>query len=304
MKKRCILLLLLVVVFEIEAQETAIYSLSTRNILAVNAAGIISGNQNIELISRQQWLGLSGAPSIAMFAYQPKITYKSNVSAIAFADKSGSVSNIGIKASYIYRINLGGTQAFSKRLSFALSASFLQQQIGTFDFLDNRDPALNGSTLLDISANTDAAVFFSARYFYTGISAHNLLPHLSIYKNSTIFFRENRTVVFGTFGSGFNLNTSTRVRFEVQPVYFVKNSEFTASAMLEACYMDKFFVGMGIQTLTDAVAIAGVKLGQYRISYGFDWGYARINTKGFGSHSVSVRHIFKSQRGMVECPAY
>ncbi len=95
---------------------------------------------------RGQWLGFDGAPVTGFASYQmPFLDYNMSAGGLLIFDKTGPISNMGIKLNYAYKMKMG----YKGQLSAGLSASFMNFSINT----DNETFNDQGDGVLEL-ANT------------------------------------------------------------------------------------------------------------------------------------------------------
>ena len=288
----------------IKAQQAGLSGFGQHNSLSYNAAGIVSDVANVELITRQQWFGVHGAPRLAALLYQAPINEGKSFAAQLYTDKNGYVISTGAKASYVYRLRVAGTAVRPQRLSFGLTASLQQNSVSTADFVELGDPLLTGGLAYNVVPNFDASVLYSTNRWYAGVSGLNLIPRFALLKNTTAQFRKPEMLIHGLVGGATELTGRLYLLGEMQVGYQPEIKQvFVAGKAL--FYLNKqLILGLGKQQDATALVFAGLHFANYRIMYSADYGISAIHRSNYGSHTVSLRYYFRKRLGQVPCPAY
>ncbi|HHB80122.1 MAG TPA: type IX secretion system membrane protein PorP/SprF [Saprospiraceae bacterium] len=182
------LFLLLVVLLSIgttSAQQQSMFTKYMFNTLAFNPAYAGSREAlSANLLYRNQWMGLDGAPVTQTLGIHSPIKPRVAVGLAIVNDKIGPTSSTGVNAIYAYRIEFG-----KGKLSVGLQAGALNWR-ADWDKLRYKDPqsiddAFSGGNESKWFPNFGAGIYYYSDRFYTGFASPGLLE--SKLNNETSF---------------------------------------------------------------------------------------------------------------------
>lgn len=304
--KRFILQLLIVVSpLLAKSQNEITYSQYMFNNLLVNPAYAgYKENININLLSRNQWVGIKGAPATQSLIADGAFFHNKNVGLglSLVNDKIGLQGQTAVMANYAYRLPVGE----KGRLSFGIG-------LGAVQFSLNGDKAFVGDdTDINFSGNQNylspdakLGVHYSDDVFYVGLSASNLLT-TTLNKNNQ---RANFVILppihmFLTLGAIINVNEDIKMKPSLMlrddPQNF-GNIDVNASFL----FKDVLWLGgsyrMGVDmwkktnnlnatfqqnSLVGLVEVFVAK--QFRVGYAYDYSLSDLNSYSSGSHEISL----------------
>ena len=209
--------------FALRAQETLpVYSdyLSDNIYLLHPAAAGIGSCSKLRITHRQQWTNSSDFPSLQTLSFHTKVGDKTGLGFIFFNDRNGFHSQTGFQGTYAYHVLLGNNYRVFNQLSFALSASFVENSIDERTF-NTTDPAISGIIRNSNYFNAD----FGMAYHYRGMSSYFSVKNILL---------SDRTLLNSDFES-FNL------RRYVASVgyYFGKDKEWQLEPTILGQYIER-----------------------------------------------------------------
>jgi type IX secretion system PorP/SprF family membrane protein len=156
MMKKIFTLLLLVNVVLVNAQQLPVYTHLVANRFLINAATVGSVKQpSIDLLIRQQWLGMKASPQDATLSFQTYLPkYKIGLGAALFADKTAVLSRNTLNLAYSYRLPL------KHKLNLAFGMNVSLSQFG-----------INQSKIADALGNDDIVLQKNAHSFLADVGA-------------------------------------------------------------------------------------------------------------------------------------
>ena len=247
-------------------------------------------------IARQQWVGFRDQEGNRI---NPE-TYSLNVdSPIPFLrggiglgfiqDQLGPETNVGVKISYSYHLDLG-----MGKLGIGAQAGFLDKRIdfASLNPIDPGDPVLTG--------NEESHIFtdFSIGGFYmlddeawAGLSFSQLRQARGGLAESDYALRRH---TYAT--AGYNLSWPTNPDYVVSPSVLLK-SDFSAVQFdlnTLVTYNNRFWGGVSYRPQDAVVFMLGVNIDQISIGYSYDVTTSPIGTMGrsYGSHEVMLQYCF------------
>jgi type IX secretion system PorP/SprF family membrane protein len=228
-----------------EAQQVPMYSQYIMNGFLVNPsfAGR-DGYTSVNLTVREQWVGLSQAPSTYALSFQTRILKNSYISkstqvkkklvkptrggqvgvgGYVFNDNNGIMHRTGIQAAYAYQIPLGDEEnQFTKSLAFGLALTAYQYAINTEGLIyDHDDPYLNNYDRSVFITDFNFGVSFITPKYYLGFSMTNLL------RGSIMFFNnsDNNNFELGHYFLTGGLKVPLSGNWMLEPSAFLKTSD-------------------------------------------------------------------------------
>ncbi|MBD1397336.1 type IX secretion system membrane protein PorP/SprF [Pontibacter sp. JH31] len=317
MKKLPFLLVAFIgVVVQAFAQQRPQYSQYMVNNFLLNPALTgIEDYADIRVSTRQQWVGLDGAPvTYYATAHMPlnkgaastkyaKALAHHGAGIIFHTDKTGPLRRTGLSGTYAYHLPLTRTI----NASAGVAAGIIRNSVNSSDlqFTNPSDPLVGGGAINQNVLDLTLGFWVYSRNFSVGISGAQLL------KNA------------GTFRSSENNN----VTLDLQRHYFVTGSyrfspfgsiDFIPSVMLKladpsplaidfnlrALYDERFWVGASYRHDDALVGMVGVYVSPLLdISYSYDATTSNLNRVSAGTHEVVVGFKLLNDRRII-CPQW
>lgn len=309
----------------VKSQQLPVYSQYMLNSYLLNPA--VAGHEgytSLNLLAREQWIGLKDAPSTYAFSAQTRLLKNSFISRSAnirrrrkiasrsgrvglagyvFTDFNGAFNRTGMQATYAYHIPFDRSQ-----LSFGLSVTGYQFSMNE-DKMSWKDP--DDQLLLDTRRSAfipDAnfGVYYTDRYMYVGLSAMQL-------------FQSSLKLSDGDLGPGFKMVRHYFLiggyRFEVnrdlviEPSVLLKTTEKFMSQLdlnVKVLFNRQYWAGLSYRTGgsyslseesisgvgSSVIVMGGVKVDQYLFGYAFDYTLSAIGKRTWGSHEFMVAAKF------------
>ncbi|MFT7588080.1 MAG: type IX secretion system PorP/SprF family membrane protein [Limisphaerales bacterium] len=282
-------LLLVLCIAPAFGQQEAMYTQYMFNKLAVNPAYAGSrGSTSITLLYRDQWTGFDGAPKTATASIHghlrnPKLALGLQV----VSDRHGLQNNIGLMATYAYRLPLG-----NGRLSFGVQAGFTHYQYSLTDAvsLDMGDPNLQ-SVISLLTPNVGAGIYYQSARFYAGVSAPKLIQNqlisLDLETSGALSAQEYRHYL-GMVGAVLKLNENVKFRPGIL-VKYAPNAPVQADINATFLFVDRVWVGATYRSNASVDAHVEFNINkQIRVGYAYDFTMGRIGDYSAGSHELLV----------------
>jgi len=285
-------------------QQLPVYNQYMMNMFLINPAiAGADGYTSINITAREQWLGLQDSPSTQAVSFQTRLLKKSYISRSEsvkndaqepsrssriglgghfFTDRNGMLRRTGLQFTYAYHIQLRNSQ-----LSFGLTAVGYQLSIsgdGFFDAYDPDDPVLLNYDRAVFIPDINFGVFYRTQDYYVGFSAINLFQ--SMFKIGLQGENDYKMLryYYLTGGYEFVLNDD----FSIIPSVLMKSPDHLKTFQMDISgkveYKESYWGGLSYRTPDAIVIFAGVKLQNFFIGYGFDYGLNSISKYTYGSH--------------------
>lgn len=301
-KKSWLPLLLVLICFEVKAQQNAQYSQYIFNGLYINPASAGAKEDfYVHSFYRSQWTGVTGAPQSFSVAADGTINdEKVGLGILLAKDKLGAQSTLAAYANYAYRLQLG---VQGQHLSFGLGAGIVQSALDGSKLIgiqdgDNIIPVGTQSTILP---DARAGVLYTSDTFFAGFSADNLVAKY-MNRDKSLLVPIPQPHFYLTAGTLFSLNDDTKIK----PSFLLKNASGTATTLDVNAFLilgDRTWIGgtyrsslnifsknstslQGSNALVAQIEIFATR--KLRIGYAFDYSLTAFSGFGNGSHEISL----------------
>lgn len=132
----------------------------------------------VRLTARKQWFGQEDAPSLQTLSINGALGDRSGGGIILLNDKNGYHSQTGMKLTYAHHIMFSRDEIDLNRLSFGISAGFIQSNLDESSFYINNpgfDPVVFGSIQKAPYFNMDIGASYNFLDFYVHFTVKNAL---------------------------------------------------------------------------------------------------------------------------------
>jgi type IX secretion system PorP/SprF family membrane protein len=302
MKKYIFLVIFVFVLFfsqRLNAQQDFMFSQYMFNTLSVNPA--YAGSSDLvssTLISRHQWVGLTGAPQTQTFVSHAPLKNRIGAGASAIRDVAGPINNLSfqVNASYFIEINE------ISRLYFGLMAGF--------NSINTRLTSVQNVNIDDVAfqqnLNSTRPVFGFGLYFkhpkaYAGFSVPDIAK--TDYSGISADWEHKRHFYF-IGGYLANMNSVLKFRPTLM-LRYVDNapvsSEITASFIIK----DLIWVGLLYRFQDAAGALFCFQLTpNLRIGYSYDYSISSLRGNQSGSHEIMLNYDINYKKANFISPRY
>ena len=270
------------------------------------------GYTTVNLTVREQWVGMSGAPSTYAASFQTRILKNSFISkstavrkkiikptkggkvglgGYIFNDNNGIMRRTGILLAYSYHIPMGRTGGIPNDLSFGLALKAYQFNVNMDGaILDNpNDALLNSYDRTKYFPDFNFGASFTTSKYYAGFAMTNIL------RGSLVFADTSRTR--GNELGGFYLTGGYKFPLAadwiLEPSAFIKASDMLLTSIqmdltARVYYKEDYWAGLSYRTNDAIIAMMGLKYDRFYFAYAFDFTLTDIRRQSFGTHELSV----------------
>ncbi|MFD1630603.1 type IX secretion system membrane protein PorP/SprF [Pseudopedobacter beijingensis] len=299
--------LLLSIVYKVNAQQAAMYSQYMFNTLAINPA--YAGSRNVTsatALYRHQWTGIEGAPKTATFTIDAPLDQKRmGIGFQAYSDKAGIIKNNGVALSYAYRIRMDkgtlafGMQAGASQYQADFTSVSLSQTSNTIDpaFANNVD-----KLLFDLGAG----LYYNSDKFYVGLAGMGLLKNrFTSYESAGVKFGSREEVhLFLSSGVVLPLNEDFKLKPSIL-IKGVKGAPIEGDINATLWIKDVIAVGAQYRTSADLAGMLEIQATpQIRIGYSYDYSTTQLRNYNSGSHEIMLRYEFGFNSNKFLSPRY
>ena len=160
------------------AQQETMYTQYMSNVLSINPAYAGSNDMlSFNAVSRNQWVGINGAPETQTFSVHSPITkYRMGLGLSFLKDKIGPISQTGVNIDYSYTID------FDRRryLAFGLKGgvNFYAANYTDLELINQNDYVFQTDQFHRFLPNVGVGVYYYTERFYAGLSAPKLIENV------------------------------------------------------------------------------------------------------------------------------
>jgi type IX secretion system PorP/SprF family membrane protein len=320
MKKNICFVVLLLNIQLCFAQQRPQYTQYILNNYILNPA--LSGIENytdVKISSRDQWVGLSGAPRtmyLTLHAPIGKKDYKTSATSfnvpgenprgsrywenytasephhgIGFSiinDKTGLYNRFSANVSYAYHIGLSPRTNMSAGFAGGIMKISRDASKATYDNNDPVDPAQGSVTdIYKIRPDVSAGVWiYSADYFF-GVSAQQIIPQKVSFVDDTLGFKIVPHL-FATAGFRFLVNEDINAVPSVM-VKYISPLEPQVDINIKLQYRDLLWIGGSARFKYGYAAMLGFNVGNtLNIGYAYDYTTTKLRTVSKGTHEIII----------------
>jgi type IX secretion system PorP/SprF family membrane protein len=270
------------------------------------------GYTTVNLTVREQWVGMSGAPSTYAASFQTRILKNSFISkstavrkkiikptkggkvglgGYVFNDNNGIMKRTGILLAYSYHIPMGRTGGIPNDLSFGLALKAYQFNVNLNGaILDNpNDDLLNSYDRTKYIPDFNFGASFTTSKYYVGFAMTNMLRGSLVFADTSKKSSNELGGFYLTGGYKFPLSPD----WILEPSAFIKASDMLLTSVqmdltARVYYREDYWAGISYRTNDAIVALMGLKYDRFYFAYAFDFTLTDIRKQSFGTHELSL----------------
>jgi type IX secretion system PorP/SprF family membrane protein len=329
MKKKFLLIPVLFVFVQSMAQQRPHYTQYILNNYILNPA--LSGIENyadVKISTRDQWVGLKGAPKTTYFSIQAPVGKKDyRTSSTSFEvpgenprgrnywesytaaaphhgigltminDRTGSFNRLTIDATYAYHLGLSPTTNLAAGFSAGITDVSIDKSKNDFSGSgDPYDPATGNAISGEINRirpDLGVGLWLYSRNYFIGLSAQQVIPQKLSFSDDAAYIAKGRLIphVFLTAGYRFLLGESVNVIPSVMLKYVQGSSknDFQPEANLKLQYLDLLWLGGSYRYQDGYAGMIGINVSNtFNVGYAYDITTTALNTVSRGTHEFIV----------------
>ncbi|MEN9443586.1 MAG: hypothetical protein RIS47_476 [Bacteroidota bacterium] len=307
MKRILTLILLVAISWALQAQQQMMFTQYMFNTQSFNPAYVGTYDKmSVVGLARQQWVGISGAPSSQTVSLNiPIRKQRIGIGLSLSNDALGPVHELGFSGDFSYIVHLNQ----SLRLSFGIKASFAvyQTDLAKLSAIDLNDPSLAENLRGDFMPNFGGGMYLYGEKFYVGISTPRLVKNtISVENNASTAsgVGEQKIHAFITGGYAFKLSNNVMFRPSVLLKY-VYAAPLSFDAAANFLFYDRMWLGASYRI---GDALSGII--QYGITddlwLGYSYGYSLSPLMDYntGTHEVMLSYDINPNKRKFKSPRY
>jgi type IX secretion system PorP/SprF family membrane protein len=295
------------------AQQLPLFSQYVMNGFLVNPslAGR-DGYASVNFTVREQWMGISGAPSTYVVNFQSsllrnsfmsgsshirkKVTKPTKPSRVGvggslFTDNNGIMRRSGFKFDYAYHIPMGKTRDGQDNLSFGLGLVLYQHAMKTdgLNYTYEDDPYFSTYDKSVFITDFSFGTSYTTSKYYVNFAMTNILRGSLIFGDDNKLKRGEIGHFFLSGGMNFPINRD----WSIKPSAFIKSSDMVLKAAqidltTRVFYKENYWAGLSYRTRDAMTLLMGLHYDKFYIANSIDFALTDIRTKSIGSYEISV----------------
>ncbi len=282
-----------------QGQQLPYYSQYMNNDFFLNPA--VAGSRDyipLSLTFRQQWTGITYAPSTQTLSAHSQLVKNMGIGGILFNDKTGPDRRTGLELAYAYHFKISEKAKLSLGLAGYIMQYTLDNTMLTLNEQD--DNAIQGNKSTDVLPDASGGAYFYADNYYVGFAVPQLFQTKIDLKSES---SELNTLVrhyFFTGGYKFNVNDN----FELEPSLLLK-AITQAPAQLDintkTIYKKLVWMGVSYRHQESVVMMVGAEKSNFKIGYTYDATLSNIRKHSSGTHEIFIG--MNIQKGAIKTKA-
>ena len=247
-------------------------------------------------LNRQQWMGFDGAPVTSVFTVNSPFRLMGTDHGAGLHilnDEAGFERNLGINASYAYRMDAGAGK-LGIGFGFGMINSSLDAEwhipSGSGHTPSSGDPSVPEGNESVLTMDFSAGLYYYTENMYVGISStHINKPSIEYSSTATKFLARHYYLT-----AGYTLSTGNP-SYLVRPALTVHTdgvmAQINMGGMVE--YKNRIRGGLSYRYGAAIVALAGVELfNGINIGYSYDFSTTAMSSHSKGTHELMIRYCF------------
>jgi type IX secretion system PorP/SprF family membrane protein len=333
MRRTAALIALLTCLQFVHAQQRPHYTQYVLNNYILNPA--LSGIENyadIKISSRDQWVGLNGAPRTMYLSFHAPIgkeDYKGTATSFSIPgenprgqnywenytaseahhgiggsivnDKSGLYNRFSANLSYAYHIGLSPRTNLSAGFAAGIMKISRDGSKSVFNNGDPTDPAQGSAAdIYRIRPDLSAGLWLYSANYFLGISAQQVIPQKVAFTDDTLGFKIVPHL-FATAGYRFLISDDINAIPSVL-IKYISPVDPQFDINLKVQYRDLFWLGGSYRLKDGYAAMLGLNVANsFNVGYAYDITRTRLNTASRGTHEILVGFMIGNRYGDT-CP--
>ncbi|MGI6339326.1 MAG: type IX secretion system membrane protein PorP/SprF [Bacteroidales bacterium] len=264
------------------------------NPLTINPA--YAGNRgvmNIAAFYRNQWVGISGAPttmSLAMDA--PFMEDKLGLGLVIINDRIDVTKETQFNTNYAYKISLD-----EGILSLGLGAAVITTNTAWSDLvvIDPGDDYYLIDSRVFVVPNFSFGAYYSTREFFAGLSIPKLLGHKFDFDKNRYTIKHDINEYYFLLNAGYLFDMSKNLKFMPSAlVAFSPRDKLLYDINAHFRVYDRFWAGLSYRNNRSLTGMFQFQVSdQLKFAYTYDFDFNKLRTFSSGSHEIMLRYEFR-----------
>ena len=239
------------------------------------------------LLYRNQWTGFGGEPKTFLFTGDAYIAdISSGVGLTVISDQIGFDKNLGLRAAYAYRLDLG-----AGKLGLGVDFGMMQKSVdgSKFVFTESGDQSIPTNNVSGSAFDLGFGAYYNTDKMFVGASASHLTEGVIKYDNI-----KTKLARHYYLQAGYNIDLTSTMT--LKPCVLMKTD--AASTQLDintnVLINNKYWAGLSYRLQDAVVIMVGIELiPNLKLGYSYDLTLSDIKTYSSGTHEVMLGYCFK-----------
>lgn len=258
------------------------------------AAAGATGNSNMYVNFRKQWMGIDGAPETQTLLGDWSVKEdKVGLGFMVQNDIDNVLGRLNAYATYSYKVRINDNQKFS----FGISGGVLSSHI-----IQSNVRAINPDEAILMTDNRTATAFdanvgvqYYNRGFQAGFAAYHFLSPQMHFDNSNAQAKLVSTVIPQyIFNASYQLNFKSK-DWSMTPLVLVRSAQglpLQVDGGLSFLFSKKVLFNAMYRHANSVSASFGLLMNSYTIAYSYEYATTEIQTQSSGSHEITLGFRF------------
>jgi len=296
MKKLLIhIVILLLFVVEIQAQQLPLYSQYRLNGFVINPA-LTGVDHRLQASAsyRRQWQQMPGAPVTASAAFRQYLHDKNmGVGAYFLYDKTGPTSQIGVNGAYSYILEFDRREV--RRLAIGINAGIFQYRLKGSELITDEpdDNAVFTNNVSKIIPDAGLGITWFTDKYYIGASIPQAIS-MNVKFEGVDGLSEIRRIAHFYVMGGINYKFGVDNEYTFKPAVWAKyasHAPVNIDINMALLYKDLISFGVGYNTAQIFTAELGLEIAQRaRIYYDFGFHLSKLHTHLGFNHEITLTY--------------
>ena len=300
--KRYIILIMLVVSFNVFAQQEPNFTQYLYNMNILNPA--YAGTKDaisLGFQGRSQWVGLNGAPQTQTLSIHAPVTDFVGVGFSAIHKMIGPVKQTDVNGDFSYKLEID--RFTNLALGMKVGASFMS--VDGLEFIEAGDPLSEAMQLTLL--NVGIGAYYYSDQFYLGISSPNILESKYIKGVAGVYSTSKKKMhLYLSGGYVFDLNYKRGIK--IKPAFLVRavqGAPLSFDVSTHLWYNDQFGVGLGYRYEDSMnLALSFRTENNLTIGYAYDYTLSKLGDFNSGSHEIYLQYDFDMRSRLIPEPRF
>ena len=284
------------------AQQDPQFTLFMFDKMALDPAAQVVDALEMNLMSRDQWLDIPGAPITNALTISGASPGKNAGWGFeVMNDQIGPTTSNTVQGDYAYNIRIGNGKL---AMGLGIGVYDYEFNLAEIDYKDKNDISAMTSASTKLTPTAEAGLYYYSTSYYVGVSVNHLieseLTNITV-DNSSVTFAPHMYLIAGKAfqsASGIIWNPSIIVQY-------VQNAPPSISANLNVLLAEKLWLGASYQMGYGCVFLIDYKASHtLSIGYAYDLGLNAIGVIGGGTHELAITLDFGSNKASQVSPRF
>lgn len=284
--KSALVILLIGMCFAAKAQQAITYTQYMDNLIPINpASSLSSADGAVNIMVRNQWLGIDGAPTL--FIFNGSVPLKDIGASYGII---ATHSEFGVEQTTEFNGFFAKSVQLSKNLNLGVSINAgFRYYTTAYAELDPNDPAIQNDAK-DFRPNAGIGLMLYSSNYYVGLS----VPNLTVRKpNNTSLLDNNNFRNNYYLAAGYNTDLDEDFKLKTATLlYYSRGIPFTADVSTKICIKETLGIGVNYRTTHEVATLLSMDMDMFRIGYSYQFGISPANIGQFSNATHQIMLTF------------